>query len=155
MIRRAFVKNGFTATELVISLGITVILIALAIPVYGNLQTSVQLDENTSQLIQTIRLAREYSLSSYNSARYGVKILPTKYILYQGSSYSLRNNQYDRETDLGSALQLNWDLSEGSGEINFTKGLGLPSSTGTIMFIHSSAGQKTVSVNKMGIVEEQ
>ena len=155
MLKNGMLINGFTATELVITLGITVILIALALPVYGNLQVSTQIDENASQLIQTIRVAREHSISAYNNARHGVKFLPAKYILYQGPSYSQRDSKQDRETDLGSILQLSWSLSGGSGEINFNHGLGLPSSAGTIILTHSGAGQKVISVNMIGMVEEK
>jgi hypothetical protein len=56
---------------------------------------------------------------------------------------------------LGSALHLEWSLSSENGEINFNQGLGMPSNTGTITLTHSSAGQKVIGVNNIGMVEEK
>src|SRR3989344_2929313 len=92
-----FKKNntGFTIIELLIVLGISIILATAAAPLYGSLQVSAQLNENSSLIIQSLRTARERSIAGYNNIQHGVFFdintgAVDSYTLYQGSSYVAR-----------------------------------------------------------------
>jgi len=146
--------RGFSAVELIIIIAITIILAAMAAPVYGNLQSSTQLNEESAQVVQILRIARERSASGFNNARHGVKLEAGKYILYQGPSYTSRNSDYDKNITLNNNLNLVWVLSGGSSEINFSKYIGIPNSTGTINLGHSVKGNKNITINDFGLVEE-
>lgn len=151
------VKTGFTLVELLIVIAITLILAMAAVPIYGNLQVSSQLNENTSLLIQNLRTAQERSMSRVNNSSHGIKFFSDNYVLYQGSSYGTRTQVYDRVTDLGSAVSLQWSLS-GSGqldEINFSKSLGVPDMTGTVTLSHSVGDMSVINTNEFGAVEKQ
>ena len=65
--------KGFTIIELLIAIGITVVLVAAASPIYGNLQVSTQLNESSAQITQDLRLAREQSRAGVNGAAHGIK----------------------------------------------------------------------------------
>lgn len=149
--------KGITLIELLIVLGIILIAAAVVVPIYGNFSAFAQLNEHSSQLVQILRTARERSVARLNNDSHGVYLQNDRYILYQGSSYGLRESAYDRAVVLDSALSLSWNLSgSGSpGEINFSKGLGLPDKTGTITLIHQVQGSRIISINNWGLIEEE
>jgi prepilin-type N-terminal cleavage/methylation domain-containing protein len=152
--------KGFTIIELLIVITITLILAAASVPIYGNLQVSAQLNENSAQIIQALRTAREYSVAGFNNVQHGVffEINPDsddRYILYQGSTYATRNSSYDRAVTLDSSLTLSTSLTGGANEVNFSKGLGTPIQIGTITLTHDASGSKVIVVNSFGMVEEQ
>lgn len=149
--------SGFTLIEVLITLAITMILTVATVPIYGNFQTSSQINENTTLLIQSLRTAEGRSLSRVNGSSHGIKLFNHSYVLYQGSSYSSRTQAYDRTIDLGNTIVLNWALS-GVGqpdEINFSKSLGVPDMIGTITITHDMGNTKTIGINSFGKIEEQ
>ncbi|MFH1522569.1 MAG: GxxExxY protein [Patescibacteria group bacterium] len=155
---------GFTLIELLIVISITSILMVAAIPIYGNLQVTTQLNENTSQIIQSIRTARVRSVAGYNNSEHGVYFEINffgndKYILYQGPSYLLRSSAYDKENILDKALSFNtigFILSNGKDvDINFSKGLGMSNNAGDIILTHDVDGDRNITVNEYGKIEEE
>jgi prepilin-type N-terminal cleavage/methylation domain-containing protein len=150
-------QRGFTLIEILIVMGITLILVTAAVPIYGNLQVSAQLNENTSQIVQTARIARERSAARFHNASHGVYFeinagARDRFILYQGDSYAGRDNTYDRAVTLDNALSLSTTLA--GNEVNFSKGLGVPNSVGIITLTHDVTGSRVMSINNFGIVEE-
>ncbi len=156
-------STGFTLIELLIVIGVIIVLAATTVPVYGNLQVSAQLNENSSKIIQTIRIAREQSLAGFNNQQHGVYfeinvITNNKFILYQGSSYADRNIDYDQKTILDSSMFLlstDFSLINGNNiDINFSKGLGVPGNIGTLILTHEVSGSRRIILNSIGMVEE-
>ncbi len=155
-------NKGLTIIELLIVVSIIIILMLVAIPIYGNLQISAQLNETSSQVIQAIRIAREQSVAGLNNKQHGVYIdisagSDDKFILYQGSSYAAREVGYDRETILDSALSLSvtdFTLTGSDADINFSKGLGMANNAGTIILAHDVSGSRSITINSFGVVEE-
>jgi len=152
--------KGFTLIELLIVIGITLLLVAAVAPIYGNLQVSSQLNENSAQIIQSLRIARERSVSGVNNAQHGVyfeaNVSPEqdKYVLYQGLSYDERIAVYDREVILDKSLNFSLPGGVAEYEINFTKGLGVPNNTGMIILTHDVQGARQIIINNLGMVEE-
>jgi len=146
-------KHGFTIIELLLVVGITLLIAATAAPIYGNLQVSSQLDENTNQVVQSIRIARERSVSGLNNSRHGVRLESDKYILYQGSSYALRDSSYDREVVLSDALLIFSTLT--NSEVNFSKGAGIPNNTGTTTLRHRLGDERQIIINIFGLIEQE
>ncbi len=154
-------KNSFTLIELLIVIGIMLLLTAVTVPIYGMLQVSSQLNENSSQAVQALRIAKERSMSRFNNSSHGVYfetnlIGEDKYVLYQGVSYAARESSYDREYVLDDVLKLSWSLLGvgDEGDINFSKGLGVPGKTGTIILIHDVSGARSIIINNLGAIEE-
>jgi prepilin-type N-terminal cleavage/methylation domain-containing protein len=152
------VEDGFTIIELLVVISIALIIAVASIPIYSNLQVSAQLNESTSQLIQNARIAQGKAVARVGSASHGVYFeinvgADDRYILYRGSSYAARDTDYDRTTTLDSAFTLSTTLS--GNEVNFSKGFGLPDRTGTIVLTHDFKGIASVSINSVGLVEEE
>ncbi|MDD2656791.1 MAG: prepilin-type N-terminal cleavage/methylation domain-containing protein [Patescibacteria group bacterium] len=160
-----FFKNskGFTLYELIVVLAITSIIVAAAVPVYGNFQGKLQLLDSSADIVQILRTARGQSLVGYNDSAHGVYFVINNsgvdsFVFYQGDSYTARNQDYDQTTELKSVLAISnssFTLSNNNIDINFTKGgLGLPNNTGSLILSHSITGQKNISVNSFGMVEK-
>ena len=145
-------SRGISFIEILLVVGITVILAAASASIVGNLQKSSQLVQESAQIIQTVRIAKERAASRFNNTNHGVYFQPSSYTLYQGTSYDTRVSSYDRTLALDNALSISTNL-EGD-EVNFSKGLAEPDNTGTITLIHSVQGTKTITINSFGKVEE-
>ena len=133
-------------------MAIALILVTASVPIYSRLQVSAQLNETTSQIIQTLRTARERSVEGVNNSRHGVYFGSNTYTLYQGNNYSGRDTEYDRTETLTNALSLIYTITD--GDVNFTKNKGKVSNTGTITLTHNVTGSRDIVVNKFGVVEE-
>lgn len=145
---------GFTLIELLLVLGIFFLIGVAVTPLYGNLTVATQLNEETSQLVQTIRIARERSLAGYNNLDHGVCFQlasPDRYLLYQGASCAARVVASDRVTALAPALDLTSTFPD--QDLHFSRGV--PAVAGAITLTHSAAGgTRTINVNEIGLVEE-
>lgn len=149
--------RGFTLIELLIVISIMLIVAVVAIPIYGKLQVSTQLNENTTHVIQMTRNARQQSVVRYNASPHGVFFEinaedKDRVILFQGASYATRDSQYDREFVLEKAITLSTTLDQ--TQVTFSQGLGKAIHTGTVTLTHDVAGARSVSVNAFGKVEE-
>jgi prepilin-type N-terminal cleavage/methylation domain-containing protein len=159
-------KSGFTLVEMLIVVGIGVMMAVVAISLYGTLQISSQLNENTAQIIQALRTARERSIAGLNNKPYGVNLIinpndADSYILYQGTSSTNRITTYDQTQVLDSALSLSTSGLSKNGnnvDINFSLYSGAPnnptSGIGTITLTHSSQGSRSIKINSLGAIEQ-
>jgi len=159
-----FFMKGVTIVELLIVIAVGSILAAAGISIYGNLQGSVQLNETSSEIIQLLRIAKARSEARLNSKRHGVYLEINlegndKAILYQGLSYTTRDQEHDRTLVLDGVLSISTqDFSLVLGDdvdINFSLGLGMPDNTGTMTITHSVDGMRVIGLNVLGMAEEQ
>ena len=118
--------------------------------------TSSQLNESTTQIIQTLRVARQRSIARLNDSAHGVffeiNAGDDRYILYQGSSFAARNSSFDRATTLDSGLEISTTFSV--DEANFSKAFGTTTAA-TVTINHTAAGSQTININSFGAVERQ
>jgi len=155
-------KKAFTFMELIVVLGITAIMIATSVPVYGSFQVKLHLLDSSADIVQTLRTARQNAIVGLNNSAHGVFFdinnEVDSFILYQGESYELRDVAYDQEFVLKRSLSINnssFDLVGLDIDINFAKGgLGVPNNIGSLILTHSVIGSKTISVGEYGKVEK-
>lgn len=158
MTSRATFKDsrGFTFVELLIVIAIGLIIVSAVTPIYGNLQVSSQLTSSQDHLLQTLRVARERSIAGLNDSQHGVylDIDPSgadSFTLYQGNDYATRDSAYDRVETLSVSVAISTTLA--GSEVSFSKGIGLPSATGTVTLTHDVDGSRGLSINRLGAVE--
>jgi prepilin-type N-terminal cleavage/methylation domain-containing protein len=149
-------NQGFTLIEFLIVIAITLILAVAAVPIYGNLQVSGQLNDTQDRFVQAVKTARQRSIAGLNNSAHGIYLeinanSPDRYILYQGPSYAGRNAEFDKVQSLFNTISATSTIS--LNEINFSKGLGVPNATGTVTFTHDSIGSRVLQVNRLGIIE--
>lgn len=155
-------KRGFTLVEMLIVVAIMIIVASAAVPLYGSLQVKAQVGETTSQIIQSIRIARANAVSGYNSTSSGVYFFidpagADSYTIYEGGSYVSRDTTYDQVNVLDNALSINninFVLTGNSIDINFARGSGKPSNVGSLNLTHSVQGASTISLNNFGMVQQ-
>lgn len=138
--------------ELLVVIGITIIILSASIPIYNNFQITAQVNENSAQITQTIRSAKNRADAGYNNSNHGVKFFVDRYILYQGENYDSRETENDKEIILDGPIIITTTLN--SNEIIFTKRTGKPSETGTINLTHEVQGSKTITINSLGLIKE-
>ncbi|MBI2052832.1 MAG: hypothetical protein HYT34_01140 [Candidatus Ryanbacteria bacterium] len=148
-------KRGITLIEILLGVGIILLLLAAATPIYGNLFVARQLGETTEELVQTLRMARVQSIAGLGNNAFGVYFNvnpgPDSYTLYEGASYALRIAANDRTITLDAALSLASTLP--GNDINFSKIFGVPSGTGQLQIKSSSGEIERVTINSIGTVQ--
>lgn len=148
--------DGFTLIEVLVSISIFLLLIGGSAFFIATFLASTDLNETSTQIAQTLRIARERSLAGLNNAQYGVYFNTgtRQYILYRGSSYStsrdLANAEFDVVTDIGSTLTLTTTFP---GDVNFSR-LGKATINGRITLAHLVGGNRTIDINEFGIISQ-
>jgi type II secretory pathway pseudopilin PulG len=153
-------RTGFTLIELVLAFVIISALAATGALIYGKFYTSSKVNESATQLIQTIRIAKERAQSGVNNARYGVFFDTTnrKYTLYQGDCFSTCSPTIIRETTLDSGITLSVSGIAGSdpNDLNFAKSTGIPnvsSGGGNVTLSNTQTSEsEIVGINTVGLV---
>lgn len=138
--------------ELLVVIGITIIILASAMPIYNNFQITAQVNENSAQISQTIRTAKNRAEAGYQNSNHGVKFFADRYVLYQGEDYEAREEENDKEIYLDGPVSISSSLA--NDEIIFSKRIGTPDQTGTITLTHEVQGSKIITINTLGVVTE-
>lgn len=147
---------GVTLVELVIVLGILLLLVSGIRPLVG-VNVSSQVNESASQIIGAFRMARERASARVNNSAHGVYLSINangvdSMTLYQGSSYALRDSNYDLTTTFDAGINVVTTLS--GTEANFARQIATPSTTGTITVTHASGGiSKIITLGATGKIE--
>ncbi len=157
-------KKGFTLLELMIVIGLGLILFTGASALFGNLQTTTQLNQTSSQLIQALRLAQQKSIVNYLDSSYGIYLdvrnnESDQYILYRGSSYDSRIVNDDLIFELPKTINfsfVDFNLTGDDVDINFSRNQGLPDNSGLIN-LNQSINNKSISirVKTNGLIERE
>ncbi len=153
-------RRGFTLMELLIVCTIILITIVGSTALYRNVQTSGQLNEQTSAIIQSLRTAHVHAFEGIGDTPHGVyfDINPTgddRLVIYQGASYASRIQASDSINTFPSSVSLTLNLSTSTPEIVFDRQSGIPSATGTVVLTLIGHGSRSIVINRLGMVEEE
>jgi Tfp pilus assembly protein FimT len=141
-------RKGFTLIELLLVVGLMMVMLMGALPIYSGFQVSTQLDESCDQVVQDMRLTRELSHAGVHGLAHGVKFLGNQYVMFEGASYATRNAQYDRVNAFSTTINMTTTLT--NDEIVFAAGTGVPDRNGNVLIRHSTNGTRTVTINELG-----
>jgi len=141
--------RGFTLLELLLVITAAVLVAAFTIPTGIRFFQIQLLDEATSDILGVVRRAQSQAVFQKNDSVFGVRFLPSSYVLFQGSSYALRVQSEDETFSLGGGI-----TATGVDEVVFGKLTGLPNATSTIT-ITSGSDMQTLDINSQGKIERQ
>lgn len=150
--------RGFTLVEILIVVGILMIIFLLSINVLSSLYKKTELDTSRDNIIALLRAAKNKTLASEQSARYGVyfdtESSPDRYIFFQGLNYASRNIGFDEIYELPKTVEiLNINLQGGVNEVVFERLDGNTKNYGSIIFKSLKSGDaRTVYIYSSGEV---
>jgi hypothetical protein len=79
---------------------------------------------------------------------WGVRLGVGSILIYKGSSYILRDVDYDENTQIPKSI-----VPTGISEITFSKVFGVPSATGTFTLTSQANEKRTITINEKGMVD--
>lgn len=141
-------QRGFTLLEVILSLAIVAILTGLSLPVYRILMTKNDLDVATVTVAQTLRRAQTLSIAVDGDTNWGVKVQSEGITLFKGTSYALRDSTFDEVYTLSDNV-----TPSGVSEIVFSKLLGNPDNTGTLILTNSNNETQNITINSKGFLD--
>ncbi len=140
-------RRGFTALELLTVIGIVAFLTLLSVPAYSTIKNNVTLGNAAQELLNTLRVAQNDSMSAKGGTGHGVHIEPDKYIRYFGDTY-VPGAPTNIEMPLGNGLSAT-SVPATPVDVHFTKLTGGVSAS-VVIDIQSSGKHKTVTVGTTG-----
>lgn len=140
--------SGFTLLEVLLSLALIGVLASISMPFYQSFQNKNELDIAVNTIAQSLHRAQVLSQAVDADNTWGVYIQSTSTIMFQGSSYATRDENYDEVFEFNSTL-----TTAGLAEVVFTKLYGEPQSSGDIILTTNNNDSKTITINAKGTVD--
>lgn len=140
--------KGFTLIELILVVATITALSIISIPVYSLLQVRNDLDVATNTAVQTLRRAQLLSQSVDGDSSWGVNLGQNNITLFKGVSFTLRDTNFDEVYTLSGNVTFS-----GISEVVFSKLLGNPATTGTIVLTTSNNETQNITLNSKGFLD--
>ncbi len=144
--RKKTEASGFTLVELLLVISIIIIIGTFSVVFFSRFLTQNAVANTQDQLIGEIRKAQLYAMMGKQNGNWGVNFLSNKITLFQGNSYSGRNNVFDETFSVNANISV-----AGFTGVIFTKTTGLPDTTGTYTIIGNDTS-KPITINSQGVV---
>lgn len=148
-------KNGITAIELLVAIGIIALVMTIALAVFSNFRENTQLISAHSSILGLLSDARSKTLASQDRMEHGVHFEATQAVLFRGTTYSASDpsNEVYSMPDLIRVGSIN--LVGGASDVYFARLTGLASATGTVVVeaVGDPANSKTITILSSGTVE--
>ncbi len=131
---------------------------AITIPAVISLQQVPQLGNTAEEIISILRLAQNQTLASEGDSQYGIyfntSLSPHQYIIFKGSSYSLRDSSYDKTYILPSTLEFYAINTGANNEVVFDKLTGATGNSGNISLRLKEDASKTkiIYITSSGVI---
>lgn len=149
-------KSGFTLIELIMVIAIMALLFGIFLGTFVKFRKNQALAMDTDTVISLLRQARNQTLSSKNSASYGVHFTAPKVTIYTGPTYSSGATDNQDFTLSSTDTILTITLSGGGSDVLFNRLTGETSQNGTVVISSPGISEtKTVTIYKTGLVESQ
>jgi len=129
-------NSGVSFIEMIMVITILVILIGITAPAFIFFQRSFEFNNNTEEIINILRVARDKTLASEGFSQHGVYFddtgSPHQYILFKGESFALRDGSFDETYNLSDNVEVYNINLNGGNEVVFDRVTGITSQSGDI-----------------------
>ncbi|HTE48503.1 MAG TPA: type II secretion system protein [Candidatus Paceibacterota bacterium] len=145
-------KQGLTALEILVVIGVLGIIIAVVLPQFSKTKELQVLKNAVADVLSDIDKARAQTLSSLNSSEYGVRFESDRVIIFMGMSFSSGDSSNETTSITSPANISNVTLgsaSGSSGDMYFNRLSGSPSKTGTVT-ISTTSYSKIITISATG-----
>ncbi len=150
-------NNGFTLIEILVAIVIISLVSLILLAGFKAFYRQRSLDGAAVQIHAMLNKARQQTLTSKNTAAYGVRFNTQAVYLYQGSFSSsspapIQTLIIDRVVKLSPI-----SLTGGTNDVRFTKLTGESSATGTIAvtLVENASSTRTFTIYQSGLVDIQ
>ncbi len=148
--------QGFTLIETLLTLAILTLLIGVTVPKFSSFLNRFQVDTQSTDLMQLLRIAQSKSMASESDAQFGVHLVVGSggsFTLFKGSTYAGRDLTFDQEVHtLPSGTSLSKTVT--GLDVIFVKTVGSTTNTGTITIAQTGGTTAhTVTINTAGMIQ--
>jgi type II secretory pathway pseudopilin PulG len=145
-------ESAFTLVEILVSIAILIIILAMTISGFRNFARFQQYDQAVSDVLFTLNQARLSARSAVGDESHGVKLAPNSITRFVGGTYNAADP--DNIVSRYDLVTISYVLNTAGDEILFEKLTGLPSATGTIMVTRTGYPQSTtIEVSSAGVIQ--
>ncbi|OHA67219.1 MAG: hypothetical protein A3C82_00960 [Candidatus Wildermuthbacteria bacterium RIFCSPHIGHO2_02_FULL_47_12] len=151
--------KGFTLTELVVVIALSVLLGGLALPALRIGQKNSELDSAVESVVSVLRLAQNRTLASEGASQYGVffdtAAAPDQYTLFKGATYGSRDAGADEIHALPQGVEM-FAVTIPQNFVVFTRVTGAVVNAGsvTLRLLADPAKQASVHISSSGTVQK-
>ncbi|MDP6249540.1 MAG: hypothetical protein QGH26_01800 [Candidatus Pacebacteria bacterium] len=148
-------KKGFTMTETIIIVAVSIILFAIIVSAFSGFNKNQSLNSTSSEVVSVLNEARALTLASLDNKAYGVHFQSDKVIFFKGSVFS-SSDPDNKITTISSKISIsNISLNGGGDDIIFQRLTGKTDQDGTITLslVSDPSKSKTITVGVSGIIE--
>jgi Tfp pilus assembly protein FimT len=153
-------EKSFTLVEILTIVGILIVLTTLSVPAFRFFQKESDLNNSVEEIINTLRLAQNKTLSSEGASQWGVYFstttTPHQYTLFKGTSYNdvLRDSSFDEIHKLPKSVEIYQINLSGGNEVIFNRITGETSRAGNLglRLISDISKTKTIYIENSGQV---
>lgn len=138
--------KSFALLELLITLGVLAMILAVSWPLMTNMYLSFQITSERDNLIGVLRKAQSLSFTNQDQSPYGVYLLENQYVVFKGDSYANREPASDEKFAKPSDITIN-----GLSEIVFIPLSGIPNATGTFN-LSNNRQNLSIQINEEGTI---
>jgi prepilin-type N-terminal cleavage/methylation domain-containing protein len=154
--------RGFSIIEVLMVIAMIGILSLTAAPYMSDILGKKNIDNYSLEAMDALREAQSSVMSGKNNARFGVHFEGTKFVLFQGATYSAADPNNVDHVFSGFATVTAVTLSPGGAcalpagtgncDVHYASHFGTPTESGTVV-ITDGTSPKTVTVGAAGMVD--
>jgi len=138
-------ERGFTLIEIMLSVAIMSMLVALSVPVYQSFTRRNDLDIAAQSLAGMLVRAQTYARNMNGDNAWSVEIQSSTLTLFKGTNFAGRDTTVDETNTI-------YQTPSGLSEVQFAKFTGIPNTTGSIT-LTSGNDTRTITINAKGSVD--
>jgi type II secretory pathway pseudopilin PulG len=141
--------RGFTLVEVLLTIGISMLLLALTVPIGLPYYQAQVADETTTDVLLNLRRAHTEARLGKNANSFGVRFFPDHYVTFEGENFASLVAGSAQEFILPGGAT----LATTHNEFVFASSSGLPMATGTIA-VSLFGATRTLLVRESGVITE-